>query len=264
MGTEVWAVGAAYEAYVGRWSRLVAAEFLHWLAAPDGYRWLDVGCGTGALAEAVLDRTEPARVVGVDRSVGFLTEARTRVGNGRSTFLAGDAGCLPLAPRAHDAVVSALALNFIPDPYAAVAEFGRVLVPGGLAAAYVWDYADGMQMMRYFWDAAASLDLDSVKLDEGRRFSVCRPEPLQVLWASAGLRRITVEAIDVPTVFTDFDDYWRPFLGGQGPAPTYTMSLPEPHREQLRTLLSQRLPVQADGSIHLTARAWAVRGTAPV
>jgi SAM-dependent methyltransferase len=258
---EVWAVGEAYEAYVGRWSRSVAGLFLDWLEVPEGRRWLDVGCGTGALTAAVLRVEEPAEVVGVDPSDGFLATARDRVTDRRASFRAGDARSLPFADDEFDAVVGGLSLNFVPDPGRAVAEFARVTAPGGVVAAYVWDYAEGMAITRYFWDAATYLDPAANELDEGRRFPLCRPEPLQELWAGAGLGAVEVRALVVPTVFADFDDYWRPFLGGQGPAPSYTASLPEDRRRALRELLRTRLPTKPDGSIPLTARAWAVRGT---
>jgi SAM-dependent methyltransferase len=259
---EVWAVGDAYEAYVGRWSRRVAVAFLHWLDVPAGRHWLDVGCGTGALTATVLAVADPTHVVGVDPSEGFLANARAQIVDPRATFRAGDAQSLPLPDRGFDVVVSGLALNFVPDPRRAAAEFARVATSGGVAAAYVWDYAEGMAMMRYFWDAAATLDPAAAELDEARRFPLCRPESLRGLWADVGLHKVTVRAIEVPTVFADFDDYWRPFLGGQGPAPGYAMSLTEEHRRALRDLLRVRLPSGVDGSIPLTARAWAVRGVA--
>ena len=256
----MWAVGDAYEAYVGRWSRRVADLFVRWLDLPPGGRWLDVGCGTGALTAAVLAAAAPARVTGVDPSEGFLANARSHIADPRATFRVGDARSLPLPDHRFDAVVSGLALNFVPDPDQAAAEFARVAVPGGAAAAYVWDYADGMGLMRYFWDAAADLDPAAADLDEGRRFPLCRPESLTRLWTDAGLARVRVHALEIPTVFADFDDYWNPFLGGQGPAPGYAMSLPDENRRALRDLLRDRLPTAADGSIPLTARAWAVSG----
>ncbi len=262
MTQEVWAAGEAYEAYVGRWSRRVATAFLDWLDVPAGRRWLDVGCGTGALSATVLATEDPATVVGVDPSEGFLAHARSQVTDPRATFQVGDAQALPLPDDGFDAVVSGLALNFVPDATRAAAEFARVTAPGGVAAAYVWDYAEGMAMMRYFWDAAAALDPAAAELDEGPRFPLCRPEPLVRLWTDAGLDQVTAQAVDVPTGFADFDDYWTPFLGGQGPAPGYVMSLTEAHRGALRDLLRDRLPTRPDGSIHLTARAWAVRGAA--
>jgi SAM-dependent methyltransferase len=259
----VWAVADAYEAYVGRWSRRVAEVFLRGLQVPAGGDWLDVGCGTGALTATVLAAGDPRSVVGVDTSTGFLATARARVGGARSRFCAGDARSLPLPDRRFDAVVSGLALNFVPDPPAAVAELARVAAPGAVVAAYVWDYADGMEMMRIFWDAAAELDPAAEPLKEGLRFPLCRPEPLRKLWLDAGLARVGVEAVEIPTVFADFDDYWRPFLGGQGPAPGYAASLSDQRRAALAELLRTRLPYRPDGGIPLTARAWAVRGTVP-
>lgn len=255
---EVWAVGAGYEAYVGRWSQRVAAVFVRWLDVPDGRHWLDVGCGTGALTTTVLAAADPARIAGVDTSEQFLTAARGRIRDARAGFAAADARSLPLPDRQVDAVVSGLALNFVPDPRRAVAEFGRVARQGGTVAAYVWDYAHGMALIRHFWDAAAALDPAAAEQDEGRRFSMCQPDVLRRLWTSTGLHVVTVRAIEVPTVFADFDDYWTPFLGGQGPAPGYAMSLTEEHRRALRDLVRARLPTGPDGSIALTARAWAV------
>jgi SAM-dependent methyltransferase len=261
MSDDLWAVGDAYEAYVGRWSRRVAEAFVPWLGVPAGRRWLDVGCGTGALTAAVLAAAEPARVLGVDPSAGFVADARAQVADPRAAFAIGAAQALPLAAGRFHAVVSGLALNFVPDPGRAVAEFARVAAGAAVAAAYVWDYAEGMAMMRYFWDAAASLDPAAAELDEGRRFAaVCGPEPLRRLWSAAGLGDVQVRAIEIPTFFAGFDDFWAPFLRGQGPAPGYVASLPAGRLAALRELLRERLPAGPRGSVPLTARAWAVRG----
>jgi SAM-dependent methyltransferase len=258
--TEVWAAGDAYESYVGRWSRAVAAEFVAWLGVAGGGAWLDVGCGAGALSQAVLTAADPALVVGVDPSLGFLAHARTRLG-AHAPLVAADARGLPAGDGRFDAVVSGLVLNFVPDPGLAVREMARVARAGGRVAAYVWDYAGRMELMRHFWDAATALDPAAAGLDEGRRFGLCRPEPLARLFRDAGLDGVEVRPIEVPTTFRDFDDYWTPFLGGQGPAPGYAVSLDEPDRAALREALRRRLPVAADGSIPLVARAWAVAGT---
>jgi SAM-dependent methyltransferase len=257
---DVWASGAAYEPYVGRWSRLVAREFLKWLAVPPGKRWLDVGCGTGALSKAILDAAAPSAVMGIDPAEGFIAFARGQVVDARVRFELGDAQSLPSEAGRYDAVVSGLALNFVPRPDQALAEMVRVARPGGTVAAYVWDYAGQMQLMRHFWDAAVALDPAALELDEGRRFPLCQPEPLAALFRSAGLRQVETRALDVPTLFRNFDDYWSPFLGGQGPAPGYVMSLSEARRAALRERIRAALPVASDGSIHLIARAWAVRG----
>lgn len=259
---DVWATGDAYEPYVGRWSRLVAREFLGWLAVPPGGRWLDVGCGTGALSQAILLHAAPAAVTGVDPSEGYVAYARAHVRDDRATFITGDAQALEGPAGAYDAVVSGLVLNFVSRPERAAMEMARVSRPGGTVAAYVWDYAGEMQLMRHFWDAAVALDPAAYDRDEGRRFPLCQPGPLAALLRDAGLHDVTTRAIDVPTAFHDFNDYWSPFLGGQAPAPGYAMSLTEERRAALREHIRARLPIAADGSIHLIARAWAVRGTA--
>ena len=238
----------------------MARTFVSGLGIPPGRRWLDVGCGTGALTAAILAQAEPAAVVGVDPSEGFLATARAQVTDARATFRLGDARSLPLPDNDFDVVVSGLAVNFVPDPARAAAEMARVARPGGVVAAYVWDYAGGMAMMRHFWDAAAAADPAGANLDEGSRFPICRPGALRELWSGAGLTDVSVDGIEIPTVFADFADFWNPFLGGQGAAPTYLMSLPDERRTAIRDVLRERLPVRPDGSIPLTARAWAVRG----
>lgn len=258
--TDVWASGAAYEPYVGRWSRQVAREFLSWLAVPPERRWLDVGCGTGALTEMILALAAPSQVDGVDASEGYVAYAREQVRDPRARFQVAEARALPSPADAYDAAVSGLVLNFVPEPERAVAEMARVARAGAPVAAYVWDYAGKMELMRHFWDAAVALDPAARELDEGRRFPICRPEPLAALFQKAGLDGVETRAIDVPTIFRDFDDYWSPFLGGQGPAAGYAMSLAEERRAALRERIRTRLPIGADGSIHLLARAWAVRG----
>ena len=259
----MWQSGEAYEAYIGRWSRRIAETFVRRLDVPASRRWLDVGCGTGALTSAILTAADPAEIAGADPSEGFLKTARERVTDPRVSFTLADARDLPFPDDRFDVTVSGLVLNFVPEPAKAAAEIKRVTAPGGLAAAYLWDLAEGMELIRRFWDAAAELDPVRVAdLDEGRRFSLCRPEPFGRLWTEAGFADVSVGEIKIPTVFSGFDDYWQPFLGAQGPAPAYLATLPEARRDQIRELLRSRLPTNPDGSILLSARAWVVRGTA--
>jgi SAM-dependent methyltransferase len=246
---------------MGRWSRLLAAEVVAWIEPGPGLRWLDVGCGTGALSEAVLAGTRPASVVGVDPSAAYVEAVAARVDDVRASFQVGEAGTLPLPDSSVDQVVSGLVLNFVPDAPAAVKEMRRVLVPGGRATAYVWDYASGMQMVRYFWDAAISEDRAAAALDERSRFDICRPDGLRKCFADAGMDDLDARPVEVPTVFRDFDDYWAPFLGGQGPAPGYCVALPRADRDRVRARLQAALPQEPDGTIKLRARAWAVSGT---
>jgi SAM-dependent methyltransferase len=236
-----WKAGDLYEPYVGRWSRRVADAFLAWIAVRADADWADVGCGTGALSEAIFATARPASIQGFEPSAGFLQFAQRRLRHPAVTF----------------------AINFVPDPSSAVREMARVTRPGGTVAAYVWDYGDRMELMRCFWDAAVALDPAAQALDEGRRFPMCRPDPLRDLFSGAGLHDVATRPIDIATNFASFDDFWSPFLGGQGPAPAYAMSLAEDRREALRERIRSALPMRDDGSIHLVARAWAVRGRKP-
>jgi SAM-dependent methyltransferase len=258
--SDTWERGSPYEQYVGRWSRRVAPLFLSWLNIPGGQRWLDVGCGTGALCAAIVNHCSPSSVAGVEPSEGFLKAAEENLA-GRAVFHQGSATAIPLGDSSVDVVVSGLVLNFVPDPHAALVEMARVTDKGGMIAAYVWDYAEKMELMRFFWDAAVELDPGIAKMDEGIRFPLCRPAALNKLFTDAGLKEVEVEPIDISTPFANFDDYWQPFLGGQGPAPAYAMSLEEGARKRLRDRVRDRIPVAANGSILLTARAWASRAT---
>jgi ubiquinone/menaquinone biosynthesis C-methylase UbiE len=253
-----WAVGAVYEPFVGRWSRLIAQQFLSALNVPPDGQWLDVGCGTGALTQTILKLAQPQSVMGIDRSEGFIGYARQQIVDARADFKVGDAQSLPLEDAAYDAAISGLVLNFVPQPIQMVREMARVTRLGGRVAIYVWDYADKMQFMRHFWNAAAALDPAAYDLDEGRRFPINHPEALAKLFLDVGLQKVEVKPIDIDTDFSNFDDYWSPFLGGQGPAPTYLMSLTEEKRAALRERLYMSLPFAINGSIPMVARAWAV------
>jgi SAM-dependent methyltransferase len=257
-----WGNTDAYEAYIGRWGRMAAVAFLRWLALPAGLRWLDVGCGTGALTEAILAAADPGEVFGVDPTADFLAAAEAQIVDPRVRFALGDARALPVPSDAYDAVVAGLVLNFVPDPEVAVAEMVRAARPGGTVAGYVWDFAGERQFQRYFWQAAMELDPAAVPLAQNMQFPLCQPEALGALFTSANLQAIAVQAIDVPAVFQDLDDYWQPFLlGGSSSAQRYATALGERQQTALRKQLQSILPMGDDGLIRLLARAWAVRGT---
>ena len=260
---ETWGSGDAYEQYVGRWSRLVAAEFLGWLDVEAGSTWADVGCGTGVLTERILADEAVTLILATDRSAGFIRTAHGRLQDHRVQLSVGDALALAWGDNSCDATVSGLVLNFVGSPKAMACEMVRVTRPGGTVAAYVWDYAGGMQMMRHFWDAAVKIHPQDAKLDQAERFPICQPQPLEKLFHEVGLHAVSVRAIDIVTVFRDFDDYWTPFLGKQGAAPTYLASLDTAEQDRIRDALKARLPTTADGSIRLNARAWAVQGIVP-
>ncbi|MCB0212432.1 MAG: methyltransferase domain-containing protein [Anaerolineae bacterium] len=259
MQADPWESGNPYEFYMGRWSRPVAYKFLEWLDIAQHQRWLDVGCGTGVLSSAILSTT-PQEVVAVDASAAFIAFAQQTHQDARLQFQIGDARTLSTETGYFDVVVSGLAMNFIPTPQVALTAMARTTRPGGIVALYVWDYADKMEMLRYFWDAAVALDPPAKALDEGPRFPLCQPAALEALFQQVGLKDVALRAIDVSTIFKDFDDYWSPFLGGQGPAPGYVKALSNEQRQRLASRLQALLPVRSDGSIELIARAWAVRG----
>jgi SAM-dependent methyltransferase len=257
---DAWAAGDRYEAYMGRWSRLIAPRFLDWLALPGGLDWLDVGCGTGALSAAVLARCDPRSLLGIDPSEHFVAMARGTLSDARADFQIAGAQALPLGSASKDAIVSGLALNFSPDGTKALAEMRRVARAGGTVACYVWDYpGGGLEFVQAFWDAARALDPAASDLSEDRRFPQCTPDGLIELATSAGLAHVECVPIEAPTVFRAFDDYWHPFTLGAGPAPGYCASLAPDARHRLQERLYGSLPRGADGAIRLKARAWAIR-----
>jgi SAM-dependent methyltransferase len=199
-------------------------------------------------------------VTAADRSMEYVRYACAQMRDSRVHWIAAEASQLPVRSGVSEAAVSGLVLNFLPEPAAGVAEMARIVRAHGTVAAYVWDYAGRMELMRYLWDTAVELDPAAAELDEGRRFPLCEPRALTELWEAVGLVHVEGRAIEVMTPFAGFEDYWRPFLGGQGPAPGYVMSLSEERREALRERLRARLPTLPDGRIELVARAWAVRG----
>ncbi len=260
---DAWQAGDRYEAYMGRWSRQVAPRVLDWLALPEGLEWLDVGCGTGALSAAILARCNPRSLLALDLSDGFVATTRAALVDARADVRLGDAQALPAESGSRDVIVSGLVLNFVPDRPKALAEMKRVARAGAPAAFYIWDYpGGGLEFVHAFWLAAAALDPVAAGLCEDKRFPMCTPDALTALATGAGLERVEWTAIEVPTVFRDFEDYWHPFTLGAGPAPGYCASLAPEARQLLMERLQATLPRQPDGSIRLDARAWAVRSVA--
>jgi SAM-dependent methyltransferase len=258
----VWENTATYEAYMGRWSRPVAEAALAWLGLPPGLTWLDVGCGTGALTEVILEAADPREILGADPSGEFIATAAAQIADPRVRFAIGDARALPVPDDAYDVVVAGLVLHFVPDPQAAVVEMTRAAVTGGTVTAYVWDPTGEGQFTRPLWQAATTLDPAAAALDPGVQSPVCHPEPLAALFTSAGLQAVTVDALVTPIVFRDFDDFWQPhLLGGSSPAQRYVTSLSADQRTALRERLQAMLPMADDGSIPLLGHVWAVRGT---
>jgi len=244
---------------MGRWSKLMAPEFLNWLNKPNNLSWLDVGCGTGALSEVIFQNYKPAYLCSVDPSAEFLEKAKAK-NSYKADFRTGSASDLPLADKTFDVIVSGLALNFFPDIPAALSEMKRALKNNGTIAAYVWDYAGRMEFLRFFWDAACEVDATAIKFDEGNRFPICNADNLKRAFEQEGLADVEISFPVIDTVFIDFEDLWNPFLGGQGPAPGYLSSVNKELQDKIKTVLQRKLYVNSNGSIKLLARAIAVRG----
>lgn len=251
-----WVAGDAYEAYMGRWSRRLARVFVEWLRPTSSANWLEVGCGTGALTSAICNLCEPASVIACDPSEPFVEYAREHLPDARASFIVAGIEALPHRDGGFDVAVSGLVLNFLPDPEATVASLRERLRYGATVAAYVWDYAEGMEFLRLFWEEA-------VALHEGKRFPLCELSALATLFRTAGLAQVETGALEIPTDFTTFNDCWTPLLRGTGPAPSYVASLDPSNRDLLRDRLERRLQTGSDGRIPLRARAWAVRGVSP-
>lgn len=256
-----WAGGQSYEKFMGQYSHRIAKLFLEWLKPPPKLRWLEIGCGTGALSEIILSHGLPKSLLAIDPSAKFIEFARHRISDPRASFQVGDSQSLSQIPLSIDIVAFGLVLNFIPDPVIALHAMRRTLKPNGVLAFYVWDYGGKMEMLRYFWDGAVAIDPDARFLVESFRYPFCQPDNLTQLCRQVSLQNIEVIGLEIPITFSSFDDYWAPFLGGQGPAPSYVARLDSSKRKNLKDFLQASLPIRDDGSLDLIARAWAVRAT---
>lgn len=261
----MFADAGAYERFMGRWSRLVAPLLVDFTHLPDTGRALDVGSGTGSLGFAIAERKDRLQVVGIDPSQQYVAYANSRNRfPDRVSFQVGDAQQLSFPDAAFETALSLLVFNFVPDPEKALREVRRVTKGGGRISAAVWDYGDGMRMLRVFWDAVVSLDRGAEKLDE-KHMPLCRDGELSRLWTRAGLQDVREQPLDITMRFQSFADFWDAFRFAQGPAGVYVRALqPDPLRT-LRDAVRRRLPISADDQpFSLPARVWAVRGTVPI
>jgi SAM-dependent methyltransferase len=259
----IFSEAEAYERFMGRWSRRLAPLLVGFAGVHDGDTVLDVGSGTGALTAALAKTAPSSRIFGIDPAGSYVALARAHHGSTLISFEIGDAQQMRFDTATFDRTLSLLVVNFIPDVRKAMGEMKRVTKPKGTIAAAVWDYGEGMEMLRVFWDEAVALMPASAAKDE-RNMPLCRRGDLARLWREQGLQDVVEEGLTIETRFGSFDDFWTPFLEKQGPAGAYVASLSAADREALRQRLRRRLLGEGpDKAIVLRARAWAVRGTGP-
>ncbi len=251
--------GAAYEHFMGRWSRPAGEIFLDWLALPSGLRWIDVGCGNGAFTELLFDRLDPAHVDGVDPSPGQLAFAQTRLQGRKVAWHRGSAASLPFTDATFDAAVMALVIFFVPEPEKGVAEMVRVTRPGATIAAYAWDIPGGGFPTEPLVDP---LRMFGIELLRPPRADVSTISALQGLWAGAGLENIVTRSIEVEREFGSFDDWWSSCRAAASLAAAIDRLTPA-DIQSLRDVLRQSLPAGKDGRIRGRARANAVAGVKP-
>ncbi len=254
-----WNSGDPYEYFMGRWSTLMALTFLDWLNFPYDKSWLDLGCGTGALSENIYLRCNPTNLTCLDPSAEFLKKAEKRL-KGNGNFVVGNASNIPVNENSFDIIAMGLSLNFFPNLKSTFSEMKRVLKQEGTIAAYVWDYSEGMEFIRFFWDAAFEIDPNSHSLDEGNRFPICDINKLKLEFENAELSNIKASYLTIETNFRNFEDYWNPFLGAQGPAPGYLASINKTLQYNLKEMLYRKLKIELNGSIKLQAKAIAIKG----
>jgi SAM-dependent methyltransferase len=253
---KLFADGAAYERLMGRWSRPFGAQFLDWLALPNGLSWLDVGCGNGAFTETVIARCAPSEITGVDPSEGQLAYARSRGEGKQAQFRIADAQNLPFADNSYDVATMALVITFVPDPAKGVAEMKRVVRPGGTVAAYMWDIPGGGIPLAPLLAAMQSLGVPTNSPNP----EISRLESLRALWQQARLHEVDARVIRIPVVFPDFDDLWNSTTLDTGPAGRVLRSQPPEVLEKVRARLRELAPAGADGRIVREAFVNAVKG----
>jgi len=252
--------GEAYERYMGVWSRSAGERFLEWLDPRPGLEWLDVGCGSGAFSQLLLERCAPRAVCGVDPSEQLLAHARTHVGVGQARFQQGDAMALPCADHSFDAAAMALVIFFVPDPAQGVAEMARVVRPGGTVSAYAWD----MENEGFPYEPVhAEMRALGITVPTPPSRDASRLEALSALWQAAGLGAIETCTLTVQRTFADFEEYWNIVRGGPSVA-TRLRATPEAERAQLKERLRARLHADASGRIACSGRANAIKGRVPL
>jgi SAM-dependent methyltransferase len=257
---QLFSDGKAYERLMGRWSRLAGDQFVDWLAVPQQLDWVDVGCGNGAFTQTLIERSAPRSVTGIDPAPGQIEFAKTRAGTSLADFRIGDSQQLPYDDASFDAAIMALVISFVPQPAKAVAEMRRVLRPGGVAAAYMWDFFDNGVPVNPIYVALKQMGIDR-PLPPSPEAS--RKEGMVALWEQAGLQAIETTELRITVGFENFDDFWNSNAVPVGPQGMLIKAMNADQLEELKSLLRTNLPIAADGTISYQAFANAVKGCVP-
>jgi SAM-dependent methyltransferase len=257
--------GAAYEFWLGRWSRRLANVFLDFADFPEAGELLDVGCGTGALTFAMADRWPTRSMIGVDIAAPFISYAQSRRSGDRPTFEIGDACALKYEDGRFAGVAAHLVFLFIPKPEVALREMRRVTRSGGTVAAVVWDSRGGLVFQRMLWDTAVVIDPNArVARDSLFANPVAIPGGLAAVFHDTGLEDVETRSLTIRMDYENFEDYWQPFLGGQGPVGSYFANLATALNARIKEAVRDAYcSGSPDGPRSLTASAWAVRGKVP-
>ena len=253
--------GDAYNNFMGHWSALVAVKFISWLKVDQGRRWLDLGCGTGVLTKSILEYGSPDFVHGIDPTEDYIAHCKSAFREDtRASFSIGGYSDLQAISETYDAVVAGLMLNFADKPQDAVIAMRNITADNGIVGVYIWDYNQKMEMLSHFWEAVVELDSGASPFHESRRFKINDLRGLEQLFMNADFREIMTASIEVSVRYQNFEEYWIPFSGGQGPAGVYYTSLKEAQRIELKKIMRRRIKAESDGSFVLEARALAIKG----
>jgi len=253
----------AYDQFMGRWSRLLAPRVVQFAEIPIQGYILDVGCGIGALAFTIAEMMPGCRVIGIDSSKEYINYAKSRNNSCMVHFEIGDIQNLAYSDATFDNTLSLLVLNFVPNPARAVSEMARVTKSSGKVVGAVWDYDDRMQMLRLFWDAVLEVD-GKAALSHEKHMPLCRAGELSGLWKSTGLDNVNEQSLEIKMDFKSFQDYWEPFLLGQGPAGAYLKQVSHDNLIILREAVKRQLGIRDETApFTLDGRVWAVRGSTP-
>jgi ubiquinone/menaquinone biosynthesis C-methylase UbiE len=252
--------GAAYERMMGRWSRAAGDVFIDWLGLPPGLNWLDVGCGTGAFSELVLDRCRPHTLAAVDPSEDQIAYARTTAAAAHLQFRVGDAQSLPFAAAEFDVATMALVITFIPDPAKALAELKRVVKPGGTIATYVWDFLNGGSPQQPLREGVEALGV-AVPPTAGHANST--QQRLEEIFKAASLEQVTTRLIEIEVSYPDFDSYWTSQTALANSVVQHLRAMKDTDVERVKAWLREQVPTDSAGRIAYKAQASAARGRVP-